>query len=166
MHWSYVFLALSHRYHIGDLEQHCFNRWLVVQSHQSIAWTNTDLLSLRPLWIHYSLIWVNTQGFPCKILHLNILSAKWRPFCSGFNSLRPRQNIRHFADDVFKCNFLNDYVWIPIEISLKFVPKRPINNIPALVQIVAWRHKGDKPLSEPKMTQFNDVYMRHWASMS
>ena len=26
-----------------------------------------------------------------------------------------------------------------------------INNIPALVQIMAWRRPGDKPLSEPMM---------------
>ena len=31
------------------------------------------------------------------------------------------------------------------------VPKSPINNIPALVQIMAWRRPGDKPLSEPMM---------------
>ena len=67
------------------------------------------------------------------------------------NTLRPRQNGRHFAEDIFKCVFLNESVWIPIEISLKLVPKGPINNIPALVQIVAWRRPGDKPLSEPMM---------------
>ena len=67
------------------------------------------------------------------------------------NTLRPRQNGRHFADDIFKCIFLNENVWIPIKISLKFVPEGPINNIPALVQIMAWRRPGDKPLSEPMM---------------
>ena len=82
------------------------------------------------------------------------------------NTLRPRQNGRHFADDIFKCNFMNENVWIPIKISLKFVPEGPINNISALVQIMAWRRIGDKPLSEPMMTQFNDAYMRHSASMS
>ena len=35
--------------------------------------------------------------------------------------------------------------------SLKFVPKVPINGIPALVQIMAWRRPGDKPLSETMM---------------
>ena len=40
---------------------------------------------------------------------------------------------------------------ILIKISLKFVPNGPINNIPALVQIMAWRWPGDKPLSEPMM---------------
>ena len=54
-------------------------------------------------------------------------------FHSKVNTLKPRQNGRHFADDILKCIFFNENVWIPIEISLKFVPKGPINNIPALV---------------------------------
>ena len=64
------------------------------------------------------------------------------------NSLRPRRNEQHFADDIFKHIFFNENVWILIKISLKFVPKGPINNIPALVQVMAWRRPGDKPLSE------------------
>ena len=68
-----------------------------------------------------------------------------------FNTLRLRRNGRHFADGIFKYIFLNENVWIPIKISIKFVPKGPINNIPALVQIMAWRRPGNKPLSEPMM---------------
>ena len=49
------------------------------------------------------------------------------------NSLRPRQNGRHFPDDSFKRIFLNENVRISIKISLKFVPRGPINKIPALV---------------------------------
>ena len=60
------------------------------------------------------------------------------------NTLRPIQNVRRFADDVFKCIFLNENVWISLQISLKFVPKVPINNIPALVQILPWRRSGDR----------------------
>ena len=67
------------------------------------------------------------------------------------NTLRPRQNGRHFADDTFKRIFVNENVRILIEISLKFVSKGPINNNPSLVQIMAWRRPGDKPLSEPMM---------------
>ena len=70
---------------------------------------------------------------------------------TAFNTLRPRQNGRRFADDVFKCIFLNENVWILLKISLKFVPKGPIKNIPSLVQVMAWRRPGDKPLSEPMM---------------
>ena len=67
------------------------------------------------------------------------------------NTLRPRQNGRLFADDTFKRIVLNENVRITIKISLKFVPKGPINNNPTLVQIMAWRRPGDKPLSEPVM---------------
>ena len=66
-----------------------------------------------------------------------------------FNSLRPRRNRRHFADDIFKCIFLNENELMSLRISLKFFPKVRINNIPSLVQIMAWRRPGDKPLSEP-----------------
>ena len=79
-----------------------------------------------------------------------------------FNSLRPRRNRRHFADAIFKCIFLNENVWIVLKISLKFVPKVRINNIPALVQMMAWRRPGDKPLSE----QWWSVYWRIYASLS
>ena len=68
-----------------------------------------------------------------------------------FNSLRPRWNKCHFADDIFKYIFLNENVLSLIEISLKFIPKGPINNTPALVQIMACRRPGDKPLPEPIM---------------
>ena len=71
------------------------------------------------------------------------------------NTLRPRQNGRRFADDTFKRIFLNENVRISIKISLKFVPKGPINNNPALVQIMAWRRPGDKPLSEPMMVSLS-----------
>ena len=59
--------------------------------------------------------------------------------------------VAHFADNILSVIFLNENVWIPIEISLKFVPKGPINKIPSLVQIMAWRRSGVKPLSEPMM---------------
>ena len=36
-------------------------------------------------------------------------------------------------------------------VSLKFVPEVPVNNIPTMVHIMAWRRPGAKPLSEPMM---------------
>ena len=56
-----------------------------------------------------------------------------------------------FLDDIFTGIFSNENVLISINISLKFVPKGQINNIPALVQMMAWRPPGDKPLSESMM---------------
>ena len=83
-----------------------------------------------------------------------------------FNTLRPRQDGRHFTDDSFKRIFLNENFMISIKILLTFVPKGPVNNILALVQIMAWHRPGDKPLSEPMMSQVADANMRHAATMS
>ena len=62
-----------------------------------------------------------------------------------------RQNGRHFPDNIFNCIFLNETVLILITFSPKFVSRGLINNIPALVPIMAWRRPGDKPLPEPMM---------------
>ena len=65
------------------------------------------------------------------------------------------------ADDIFKCILLNESDKIPIQISWKLVPRSPIDNKPELVQGMAWRRTGDKPLPEPMMTQFTNAYIRH-----
>ena len=83
-----------------------------------------------------------------------------------FNSSLPGQNGRNFADDVFKCIFVNEKFCISIEISLKFVPQGPVDNNPALVEIMAWCRIGDKPLSEQMLTPLTDAYMRHQGEMS
>ena len=84
----------------------------------------------------------------------DMITHLW-PNLSGclVNTLRPRQNGRHFPDNIFKWIFLSENVWISINFSLKFVPRGPINNIPTLVQVMAWRRPGDKPLSEPMMVR-------------
>ena len=65
------------------------------------------------------------------------------------------------GDDIFKCIFLNENDRIHIQISLKFIPRSPIDNKPALVRVMAWRRISDKPLPELMMTLFTDAYMRH-----
>ena len=45
-------------------------------------------------------------------------------------------------------HFFYENVLILIKMSLKFIPMGPINNIPALVQIMAWHLPGNKPLSQ------------------
>ena len=60
-----------------------------------------------------------------------------------------------------KCIFLNASDKISIWISLNFVPRSLIDNMPALFQAIAWRRTGNKPLPEPMLTQFTDAYMRH-----
>ena len=88
----------------------------------------------------YNLAWCN------RLRSGWVRSSQWY-----FNTLRPRHNGRRFPDDNFKCIFLNENIWISIKMLLKFSPKGPINNFPALVQIMAWRRPDDKPLYEPMM---------------
>ena len=73
----------------------------------------------------------------------------------------PGQNGHHFADNIFRCIFLKENAWILIKISLNFVPKGSINNIPALVHIMVWCRIGDTPLSELMLTLFTEAYTRH-----
>ena len=61
---------------------------------------------------------------------------------------------------------MNEKFCISIQISPKFVPKGPIDNKSALVQVMAWCRTGDKQLPEPMLTQFADAYMRHYGEMS
>ena len=81
------------------------------------------------------------------------------PISVPIHSLRPRQNRRHFEDNIFKCIFLNEDIYILIKISLKFIPMGPINNIPALFQIMVFRWPGDEPLSEPMMIIYWCMYV-------
>ena len=117
-------------------------KWDINQSKNWIPYNH--LLIISPFWSNDS--WSMTISWPIWWpiwFHCNQMKV--------FNTLRPRQDGRFFPDDRFKCIFLNENVWIPIDISLKFVPKGSINNIPALVQIMAWRRRGNKPLSEAMM---------------
>ena len=67
----------------------------------------------------------------------------------GATTLRPRQNGCHFTDYILKGIFVNKDFCVSFQISLKSVPKGPIDDNPALVQIMAWCRTGDQPLSEP-----------------
>ena len=93
-------------------------------------------VALGTYWIMGLMAFRVKFSYLCSVFFLDILEMFPRSYCQ-------------FADDIFKWIFLNENVWIPIKISLKFVPQGPINNIPALVQIMAWRRPGDKLLSGP-----------------
>ena len=86
------------------------------------------------------------------------------------NILRPWRNGHHFRHDFFKCIFLNQNLWISIKISLKFVPRGSINNIPATVQMMACRRRpGDKPYLNLLWLDYRLIYasfglneLPHW----
>ena len=106
-------------------------------------------------WLHLSfLVRLNYTSVPERRFILYNQHKTIHVFCcQSLNTLRPRQHGRHFADDTFRRISRNENVWISIEISLKFVRKGSINNIPALVMIMTWRRPGGKPLSGPMMVR-------------
>ena len=66
-------------------------------------------------------------GLTFSMLSLGVLQE------NKINSSPPGQNGSHFADDIFKCIFVNEKFHMLIKMSLKFVPRDPIDNNPALV---------------------------------
>ena len=68
-----------------------------------------------------------------------------------FKTLSVRTNVCHFSVNISNAIFFNENAWISIKISLRFVPKDQINNIPAFVWIIIRCQLGDKPLSEQVM---------------
>ena len=119
------------------------SNWLVKSTVQSLISIKNNSSSAK-LWLKFNV----------SLSKLRLTSLlKQATELLRVNTLRPRQNGCHFTDDIFKGIFLNENVLISIKISLKFVSKCPINNIPTLVQMMAWRRPGDKPLSEPVMVR-------------
>ena len=113
-------------------------------------------------WCHLLLPFSSVSGK--KTTPWRFTSLYWGRLCSphpllfsgyypmgGMNTLRPRRNGRHLSDGILKCIFLNENMQTLLNISLKFVPNGLLNDIPALVQIMACHLVGDKPLSEPMM---------------
>ena len=73
--------------------------------------------------------------------------------------ISPGQNGHHFTNDIFECIFLNENIRILIQFSMKFVPKGPIDNKSASVEVLACRFFGTKSLHEPMLTQSTDTYI-------
>ena len=77
-----------------------------------------------------------------------------------------KQNGWCFADDIFIC-ILNEKLF---QISLKLAPVGTIDNKLALVQVMACRRTGDKPLPEPMLTTMSDAiygdYRSQWVNLN
>ena len=136
---------------------------------QAITWSNVGMLLIGPLGTNFSEMLIEIHTFLFQKIHSKMSSRKWRPFCLGLNVLT------HWGRDnmvaIFQTTFSNAFAWMKMYQfrwrfpALKFVPKVQFNNIPALLQIMAWRQPGDKPLSEPMVVSLL-THMRHSASMS
>ena len=91
--------------HWGRVTHICVNELTIIGSdnglppgrRQAIIWNNTGLLLIEPLGTNFSEISIGIQTFSFKKMHLNMSSAKWRPFCLGLNLLKPIFIVRtHF----------------------------------------------------------------------
>ena len=117
--------------------------------------------------------WMQTWNQPCYMcecilivalcniwynVHV-IIHSIWRSECMSDGLTHwGRNDIGAILQTTFSNAFYQiKMCWFLWKISLKFIPKGPINNIPALVQIMAWRRPGDKPLLEPMM----DILLNH-----
>ena len=139
--WNIVNRTLRNKLQ-WNLDQNLYI-FIQVNAFENVVWKMAAILS-RPQCVNqHRTLWVWEDE------HANNLIT------NDLNTLKPRQNGRHFADYIFKRIILNENVWITSKISLKFVPKGSINNIPSLVQMMAWRRPGDKPLSEPTMARLS-----------
>ena len=141
-------------------------------------WLETP--SRSALWRHcngadgllcFVLLWLYPQFtvVACYLFFKVASLVLWQSCDSSntINTLRPRQNDRHFREDIFNWMFLNENILISSsKVSLKFVPKGLIDKITTLVHIMAWHQTGDKSLSEPMMAWVVEAYMPHLASIS
>ena len=143
---------------------------------QAITWTSDDLLqqqtpTIKLVWVG-GRRWVYMSVCPCTDPSIHPVRLSEISLCapwhhqSRINSSSPGQNGHHFAVCICNCIFRNENFSILTQISLTFVPKGLIDNKAALVQVMAWRRTGDKPLPKLMLTQFTCAYMRHWGEMS
>ena len=104
---------------------------------QAIIWTNARILLIGPLGTNFSEILIGIQTFSFKKIHFNMSSVKWHPSCLGLNVLKiltafckvSRDNLLSFSDVIW-----HHGTWS------------------TLVQVMAWRQTGAKPLPEPMLT--------------
>ena len=165
--YIYIYIYIYIHIHMPDRTRTCYH---VLPCHKT-HWTETVSMSTARLyWTFFFFLLTWMEGMIriieliCMITHRIFISGNDWPIaisaciksvrpCNGCmcwhieaETKWPPLSIRHF-----QMHFLNENMWILIMISLNFVPEGPINSIPGLVQIMAWRRTGDKPLSETIM---------------
>ena len=92
---QYQFCHMKPLTHWGRVTHICIGNLTIIGSdnglspgrRQAIIWTNAEILLIGPLGTNFSEIQIGIQAFSDKKMHLNMLSAKWRPFCLGLNVL-------------------------------------------------------------------------------
>ena len=105
----------------------------------------------QPCYVHGLLIWYQRGTMPSASTMLTIYSASGiilRCMCiiiTTFDTLRPEQNYRHFADDILKT-----FSWRKIKASFLF----KLHQKSTLFKVIAWLRTGDKPPAEQMLSSF------------
>ena len=154
---------------VSKLSQYCLRYWLDVNrapSHYMIKWWHIINQNIKNAFLRNfnqnTTIFIQENELENVVFKMSANLSQLH--C--VNTLRLKQNGRHFIDNIFKCIFFSENARISIKISLKFVPKGLINNIPTLVEIMAWCQTGNKPLSEAMMVTLLMVTLLHSVPMS
>ena len=144
-------------------------QWPIINAIIKCVFTTSIFLEMHVHNYSYSIVsfhpiypkdfyWLSNRS--CRAKHIIVSTDKLTTkllFASGCLQLPLTHWGRDKMDAISQTTFSYAFSWMKIfefrifEISLKFVPKDPMNNIPSLVQIMAWRRPGDKPSSEPMM---------------
>ena len=72
---------------VGKLTIIASDNGLLPGQHQAIIWTNAGIMLVGHLGTNFNEILIKIHTFSFKKMHLNMSSAKWRPFCLGPNVL-------------------------------------------------------------------------------
>ena len=137
-HWTWPLYPLTHcglvtAYGVGDLCQHWFRQCLGAWWHQAIAWTMLTDHQWGRVAFNSGQLHRKFPRYWFLILFSKSLIQDDSRREQQVNSSPPGQNGHHFADNIFRCIFVNEKSCIFIEISFKFVPKGPTDNNLALV---------------------------------
>ena len=127
--WGYILKCVSLEYIRMPITSFMSSRYTILRT----QYIQNDCCTLR----HY--ICQSISSSALRILKWDFMMRMYADTKLTIDTLRPRQNCRHFADDIFKRTFLNENIWISTKFLLKFVPKCPFQNSIALVQKMAWR---------------------------
>ena len=131
------------------------HRWPVNSPHKRpvtrtffSTWWHHGLL---PLKLHAFEIVLIQYAYGFAVVCFLVLIVVWGMCQTRLLTYWGRNKPAAISQTPFSNVFYSIEISISITISLKFDPKGPINNLPTLVLITAWRRSGDKSFSEPMM---------------
>ena len=139
-HWSlinvvviskHMFMNTSCEIALRWMEQNTYEWWVNIGACNGLMPSGSKPLTESMFTHIYVIIW-----------HHSAARLQW------VNSSPLGQNGCLFADNNFRCIFVNEKFCFLVIILLKFVLKGPIDNDRTLVQIMAWHRIGDKTLSQ------------------